>query len=520
MSREAKVGIFVLIGILLLTYFTFRIGKMGGLGGDGYTLTVDFETAAGLEPKAAVRMAGVPIGTVEEIQLVGTKARLVLRINPGVSVPIDSVAAIQTQGLLGENYVAIVPGKPDGPKLPAGGKIAQTIPPTNLDAIFRKVDAIGDDIKSLTGALSSTIASEDGKKSITDILTNVREATAGLKRIVAGNEARVDRVMANLDKISADVKEITGDNKGDVREIVKNVRDITGENKEEIRQAIANLRDFSKTLKDETPELAKKLDAAIAKIDAMVGENREGVKGAIDNFRSASAKLDNTLESAGKVMAKIERGEGTLGKLVNDNTAHVSLTDTLDGINRYVRKADNLKLFVDFRGDYLDRTAQWRTTANLKLQPAADKFYILGISSDPVGKRTTEDRTVTTDGVASTISEVKYTNDLTFNALLARRFSGLTVKGGMIQSTGGFGIDYDLVSGRLKASAEAFDFSRTDLRPNVRITGAFDIMKNVYLTGGADDLLNTERRSFFVGAGLYFSDDDLKTVIGAVPLKP
>ena len=89
MSKEAKVGIFVLLGILVLTYFTFRISKVGGIAGKGYNLTVDFETAAGLEPKANVKMAGVPIGKVEGIQLVGNNARLVLRIDPGVQIPVD-----------------------------------------------------------------------------------------------------------------------------------------------------------------------------------------------------------------------------------------------------------------------------------------------------------------------------------------------------------------------------------------------------------------------------------------------
>ena len=51
MSKEAKVGIFVLLGIVTLTFFTFRVSKMGGIAGKGYKLIVSFETAAGLEPK-------------------------------------------------------------------------------------------------------------------------------------------------------------------------------------------------------------------------------------------------------------------------------------------------------------------------------------------------------------------------------------------------------------------------------------------------------------------------------------
>ena len=73
-------------------------------------------------------------------------------------------------------------------------------------------------------------------------------------------------------------------------------------------------------------------------MSGVVADNRENLKESIKNLKAASARLDNTLDAAGRVMAKIDRGEGTLGMLVNDNSAHGSLTDTLEGINQYVRK--------------------------------------------------------------------------------------------------------------------------------------------------------------------------------------
>jgi len=109
MSREARVGIFVLLGLIVLTFFTFKVSKWGLIAEKGYRLTVDFDSAAGLEPKSDVKMAGVPIGKVEDIQLIGNRARLVLRIREGIKIPIDSVGTIQTQGLLGERYDEIHP---------------------------------------------------------------------------------------------------------------------------------------------------------------------------------------------------------------------------------------------------------------------------------------------------------------------------------------------------------------------------------------------------------------------------
>jgi phospholipid/cholesterol/gamma-HCH transport system substrate-binding protein len=482
MSREARVGIFVLLGLIVLTFFTFRVSKWGLIAEKGYRLTVDFDTAAGLEPKSDVKMAGVPIGKVEEIQLVGNRARLILRIRKEIRIPIDSVATIQTQGLLGEKYVEILPGKDAQRNLPAGGQIANTQNPTNLDELVRKLGGIGDDVKKFTESLSDTFGTEEGKQALADILRDVRATTATLRTVVQGNEQRFDRILANVDRLSADLS------------------DMSSMNKEDVRVTIANLRAFSHTLKTETPAL-------VAKLEKM----SEGMGG-----------LDNTLASAGKVMAKIDRGEGTLGKLVNDNTAHTALTDTLEGINKFVRKTEQLKTFIDYRLEWQQEPSEFKHYVNLRLQPAADKYYAIGVVDDPRGRLESSTSTVTVNGTPTTITEERFENKLKFSALIARRFSGLTVKGGVIESTGGLGMDYELLKDRLTVGADAWDFSRKDLPPHLKLYGNYDIFKNLFVTGGVDDVLASERnlRTLFLGFGIKFADEDLKTVLGAVPIRP
>ncbi len=505
MSREAKVGIFVLLGIVILTYFTFRVSKIGGLGEAGYKLTVDFETAAGLEPKANVKMAGVPIGKVEEIELVGTNARLILRIREDVRIPVDSIASIQTQGLLGEKYVEILPGKVTEQVLPPGGRMAHTIPPANLDEIVRKVSQISEDLKKFTGTLSETMGTEEGKKAINDIIRNVRETTEVLRTVVAGNEERLNRILANVDTLSADLKEISS------------------ANKEDLRAVIANFRSFSETLKTEAPGLARKLQEMSEQVSGVVGENRENIRASLENLKSASAKLDNTLESAQKVLAKIDRGEGTLGKLVSDNTTIDTLNSTLEGINRYVRRTELLKTFLDYRLEYQTEPSEYKHYVNLRLQPSADKYYLLGVVDDPRGKFSSSDTTTTTTpGGAVRTRQETYSNDLKFSAQVAKRFSALTVRGGILESTGGVGLDYHLLKDRLRIGVDAFDFGREDDPPHLKVFGTYDIVKNFFITGGVDDVLADKEnfRTLFFGFGIQFADEDLKTVLGAVPIRP
>jgi phospholipid/cholesterol/gamma-HCH transport system substrate-binding protein len=506
MSREARVGIFVLLGLIVLTFFTFRVSKWGLIAEKGYRLTVDFDTASGLEPKSDVKMAGVPIGKVEEIQLVGNRARLVLRIHPEIRIPVDSVGSIQTQGLLGEKYVEILPGKDPQRNLPAGGRVANTISPTNLDEMVRKLSAIGDDVKKFTESLSSTFGTEEGKKALGEILRDVRATTASLRTVVQGNEQRIGRILANIDRLSADLS------------------DISASNKEDVRATIANLRAFSDTLKTETPALVAKLQEMSERVSDLVGDNRENLKESIKNLKTASARLDNTLDSAGRVMAKIDRGEGTLGKLVNDNTAHNSLTDALDGVSRYVRKYDALHMTLVPWVEYQTDSSDWKYYLNLKIQPTADKYYLVGVVNDPRGKRTDTRTLVSTDGNPPVETRTTTLSDKwKFNALLAKRFSRVTFRGGIMESAGGLGVEYDVVKDRFTVGADIFDFNRPDSnRAHLKLYGNYDIVKNLFITGGADDLLNRDRefRTFFLGVGIKFPDDDLKTVIGAVPIKP
>jgi phospholipid/cholesterol/gamma-HCH transport system substrate-binding protein len=522
MSKEARVGIFVLLGLVVLTFFTFRISKWGGIGDKGYTITVDFDTAAGLEPKASVKMAGVPIGKVQEIQLVGTKARLVLRIDEGIRIPRDSVASIANQGMLGEKYVEIFPGKDVDRMIASGGRIDNVIASPNLDELLRKVSLIGDDIKRFTESLSGTFGTPEGKQALRDILVNIRDVSVSLRSVITGNQDRLNRIVANVERVSADLK------------------DVTASNKENLHETIANLRAFSETLKEQTPELARKINEAADRMARMadkagamadnasviLAENREGVRDSVASFRAASAKLDNTLSSANHVMAKIDRGEGTLGKLISDNSVAGSFSDTLEGINKLVRKGENLKTFIDYRLEYRAQSSDYKHYVDVRLQPTADKYYLVGIVDDPKGRLKATDTTDVVTGAGGTTTtrtvEDQYENKLLVSALIAKRFSGVTLKGGVIESTGGVAADWQIVPDKLTLAAEAFNFSRKNDRPHLKAYANYDIVKNLFVTGGVDDIASKDSklRTLFMGFGIKFADDDLKTLLGAIPIKP
>jgi len=173
--------------------------------------------------------------------------------------------------------------------------------------------------------------------------------------------------------------------------------------------------------------------------------------------------------------------------------------------------------------EYQTNTSDWKYYLNLKIQPTADKYYLLGAVNDPRGKRTDTSSLVSVDGNPPVETRVvSFEDKWKFNAMLAKRFSRVTVRGGIMESVGGMGLEYDVVKDRFSVGADIFDFNRPDNRAHLKLYGNYDIVKNLFITGGADDILSryTQFRTFFIGFGIKFPDDDLKTVIGAVPIKP
>jgi phospholipid/cholesterol/gamma-HCH transport system substrate-binding protein len=135
---ELIVGLFLLIGIIALSYISVKLGKMEWTGGGGYQVIAVFSSAGGLKVGAAVEIAGVEVGRIKSLSLdEDYQARVVLDIDRAVSLQDDSMASIKTKGLLGEKYVDITPGGTEE-IIEEGGIILDTEPPIDLEQLISK----------------------------------------------------------------------------------------------------------------------------------------------------------------------------------------------------------------------------------------------------------------------------------------------------------------------------------------------------------------------------------------------
>ena len=149
------------------------------------------------------------------------------------------------------------------------------------------------------------------------------------------------------------------------------------------------------------------------------------------------------------------------------------------------------------------------------MQSAPDRYYLLGVTGDYFGKykRTDRHRTDQFGNKIETIDEEWRRDKLKFNAQIAHRFYDVVIRGGLIESGAGLGVDYYLDDDNLRLTFEAFsaDF---DHNPHLRAEASYNIWKLFYLNVGYDGFISDQHRSsLYFGIGMQFNDDDLKYLL-------
>jgi len=503
-STEAKVGLFVLAALIILAYMSFQVGEYGFGLKKGYTVNAVFDNVSGLEKDASVQIAGVEVGRVEAISLRMGKALVVMRILPGVQLEEDVVASIKTHGILGDKYIEIAPGTRGISYIEEGGEIARVERQADIDKLLREVSLISEDIKVVTASLRAVVGGEEGEASLRAIIDNTRELSENLNKIIKQNDEKLGVMVSSLTRASKEMEktfaalsDVTGKIKRGEGTVGKLIKD---------DGVFNNLNETVASLKDITDRI-----------------NRgEGTVGKLVKDEGVADNLNETLVSIRDISEKINRGEGTIGRLVSDeetvdnlNAGLKSIEESMKGINKYVSKSEQFRTFLSYRGEFLFGKSDAKSYLDLKIQPKWDKFYILGIVADPRGKRKVTDST--TDGV-TTRTEEWDKGGLLFNVEIGKRFKDVVLRGGLLESTGGIGVDYYALNDDLKFTFEAFDFD-TDREPHLKVFGEYELLKHVYLSAGWDDFLSDEgNESPFIGFSIRFEDDDLKYLLTSAPI--
>jgi phospholipid/cholesterol/gamma-HCH transport system substrate-binding protein len=139
-TLDLWVGMFVVAGVAALVMLAMKVGNLGTYNvSETYKVNAYFSNIGGLKPKASIRSAGVLVGRVTEISLDTNRyeAHVVMSLDKRYQFPKDTFANILTSGLLGEQYIGLMPGG-DTEMLKNGDQVKQTQSAMVLEDLISK----------------------------------------------------------------------------------------------------------------------------------------------------------------------------------------------------------------------------------------------------------------------------------------------------------------------------------------------------------------------------------------------
>jgi phospholipid/cholesterol/gamma-HCH transport system substrate-binding protein len=138
-TLELAVGLFMLIGFGAFIYLALQLGEVSFLSrGRTYMLKAEFDNVAGVKKGASVQVAGVVVGEVAEVALSDKEAALLsLRIENTLQIPVDSIASVKSQGIIGDKYIQVSLGG-DEKKFSPGDILRETESAVDIESLISK----------------------------------------------------------------------------------------------------------------------------------------------------------------------------------------------------------------------------------------------------------------------------------------------------------------------------------------------------------------------------------------------
>lgn len=454
--NEFKVGLLAISTIVALVFMSLKITSNQSGFGQYVTYRTILKDASGIFPKTPIKVAGIAAGRIKSIELQGNSALIVFEILKSIQVTKNSRLKVKTVGFLDDKYIEIHIG--DSPTILAQYEFLDSEEAAGIENLIKDTSDILQDVKKVVNSLKNSIAPEGQESPIkviladmSDLVKNAKEATESLKRIMGTNETKISTMMDNLQQFSEDI--------------------------------------------------AYQLD-------------RGNQDSAMSDVKKILANVDKLTTDMQTIVADLKKGKGTMGKMLVEDEIADQVKQTLSSVQKIVGKAESLRTELSlFSG--MNTESGGDTELGLRIYPSPERFYHLGLASSEYGPDYEKVTETTTNGTTVTETKKEKEKDtFRFNAQVGRRVQDFAFRGGLIESSGGLGIDYHLPLLGSKVSVEAFDYKK-DKGANVRVSTEAQIYNVFYGKASLNDTLRKEK-SATISAGLRFNDEDLKSLLGFI----
>jgi phospholipid/cholesterol/gamma-HCH transport system substrate-binding protein len=305
-QQTIRVGLFFILG-LALAWITFESLSGGQIfKKEGYKVVAPFPNLKGLKTGDDVLMAGVKIGSVADTRLGNQRVEAVLTINPKVKIPDDAVASVETSSLLGSQHLAVSFGR-SASFIPDGGEIKTKNTP-DMNEVIAQLGSLGAKLESVADGVSKALGGGEGSSSM----------FSKLDKIVTDNGPKLTETISNLQDITAKIK----NSEGTLGKLVNDpkLHDELLVSVGEIKQAAADARTFMGDAKGIVADV----------------KSGKGALGVLLYDPATAESLKVSVNNLRQVSDKINSGQGTLGKLISDDTLYKDVQSTMKKADRMI----------------------------------------------------------------------------------------------------------------------------------------------------------------------------------------
>ncbi|MBK8173647.1 MAG: MCE family protein [Sandaracinaceae bacterium] len=477
----AKVGLLVLIAVGA-SYGVYRlVDEQAGGSGDGYQVHAIFNDASGLVKKSRVVIAGIQVGYIDDIRLQGEHARVDIHIDSNVELFRDAMVAKRSVSILGESVLAISPGTRSQPRIHGGAEIAIQPETPGTDAILANVARISESVLAVTRQIERTFGTDEAGQQMRVALSSLSQALESINRTIAENEHVIAAALRNVESITETAAPRLASILENIDVVTQNVRNVLAQNENGINQGVGG---FSETM---------------------------------GNVQRSSAQLEAVLADLRQVIDRTTRGEDTIGRLTNDEALIDEVQGVAEGVGDIVGGIARLQTIIGLRTEYNFLANTFKSYVQLRLQPREDRYYYLELINDPRGLTSYEETEITESPPPVGTPEVRQVRTVRtrdafrFSLGFAKRVGFATFRFGIMESTGGIGIDLHFLNDNIEITNDVFAIGE-QAYPRMRTRLAVEIVTRLWILGGIDDYFNSSR-DFFLGAALRFNDEDLKSIL-------
>jgi len=276
-----------------------------------------------------------------------------------------------------------------------------------------------------------------------DIATNVNE-------LIKRNSVVLESLLGRVDHIAGTIDNITTSEADDIKNSLRNVREIT---------------ESIKTL--------------IGTTQGEVKDTSGAVRGSIEKLQTTITNLDKTMKNMETVTDRLVKGDGTVGKLLADDTIARNVEEITEDAGGFIRSITKLQTIVGLRSEYNFLSSTFKNYLSIQLMPRPDKFYLIELVEDPRGYRSRTTTIVDSSGAPGLQSETRVTisEQLRFSLQFGKRVGNVGGRFGIKESTGGIGGDLHLLNDRLLLSVDIFD-AKVNQYPRVKGLVAYAIWQS------------------------------------------